>query len=69
MTVQMELENLVWRLGWTPNQALDFLQDSGVISDHCLALSDISLSDQKRAFAFLIHRGGYAYRDVYQDAV
>lgn len=37
----MDLKETVESLGLTPNQAMDILQDYGVISDLCVHLEDI----------------------------
>ena len=44
------------RLGLTHEQGLNLLIDHNLISDHCLVLKDISLSDLKKANQWLDHQ-------------
>jgi len=48
-----KLRHLVWRLGLNESEALNLLQDSFIISDHCLTLQSISSADAERATTFL----------------
>jgi hypothetical protein len=41
------------RLGWSPTQALNILQDRGIVSDNCVTFKDISEPDLTRAVKWL----------------
>lgn len=49
----LHFEHLVWRLQLTENEVLDYLQEHGVISDHCTSTRHIARADLQTAADFL----------------
>ena len=47
------LRSQLLRLGWTETKALNILTDFGIISCHCVTLSDICESDALKAADWL----------------
>ena len=52
------LELFLHREGMDRHEALNVLKDHAVISDNCIALSDVCTSDCLVAVTFLIHQKG-----------
>lgn len=49
----LELELCLWQLDLEKPQALEMLQDAGVISDNCITIRDIAHADIPKAMAYL----------------
>ena len=56
--IMNSLELFLHREGMDRHEALNVLKDHAVISDNCIALSDVCTSDCLVAVTFLIHQKG-----------
>lgn len=58
---QLKLAETIREICMTEDQGLDTLQDSGLISDHCVRIWDVCDEDARRAAKFLVD--GIIYRN------